>query len=283
MSAAYLQSPIEDEVFVERPPSDVPDQRAYRKKVWRLKKAVHGLSKSPRYWFNTVNDAMIEFGLTQSQTDPCVFTGKDIIVGVWVDDFIYGGTPEAREKFEKFLTKKFVCDTPEDASCFCGIDVGQTDAVVTISQDSYIERLMSQYGICPRKVDSPIQTYLEPAEVCVQVCARTTVPAMSWGTLLGRVSRLLYTTYPGSANRTMRLIMLRRYGLYSTYIDMQASVSRLNGRANLCLKRILTRTGLGARSRPVAALYFTATRRYHGAVNSNVLFRRHRVEARYMH
>ena len=74
VSAAYLQSPIEDNVYVEQPPdpSIPPEER--RKTVWKLNKAMYGLRKSPLYWHKTVQSAMKKFGLTQSDTDPCIYT-----------------------------------------------------------------------------------------------------------------------------------------------------------------------------------------------------------------
>ena len=164
VSAAYLQSPVDDEVYVERPPDPSMPNKERRRRVWRLKKAMYGLRKSPRYWHETVQNAMSEFGLHQSDTDPCVFTNKDLFVGVWVDDFIYGGTPEMREKFEAFLAQKFTLDAPEDVNNFCGIDIDQNGDTVTLRQDRYIQKIMTQFEIEPKDVRAPLAAYLPPAD-----------------------------------------------------------------------------------------------------------------------
>ena len=162
VSAAFLQSPIEDEVYVERPPRYDVDNREYRRKVWKLNKAMYGLRKSPRYWYQTVSKAMQEFGLTPSPSDPCK---EGLLVGIWVDDFLYGGTKGNIVEFEQFLFDRFQCDTPEDAHLFCGITITQElhdgKRRVTLEQTRFIEQLMSDYAVTPAAVESPIQDYLE--------------------------------------------------------------------------------------------------------------------------
>ena len=144
VSAAYLQSPREDNVYVEQP---TPAER--RQMVWKLKKALYGLLKSPLYWHKTVQSAMKKFGLTQSDTDPCIYTHKDLVVGVWVDDFIFGGNPEKQQRFEAFLTTEFTCDAPADVTNFCRIDIDQQDGVLTLRKTRYFDRIMREFNIVP--------------------------------------------------------------------------------------------------------------------------------------
>ena len=69
---------------------------------------------------------MKELGLSQSESDSCVYFMDGLLVGLWVVDFLYGGTDAAVRKFEQYLLDKFGYDQPEDAHHFYGITISQT-------------------------------------------------------------------------------------------------------------------------------------------------------------
>ena len=171
VSAAYLQSPIDEDVYVEAPPPPPTSASRNRKQnpiVWKLNKAMYGLRKSPRYWYETVRKAMTDHGLAQSDTDQCVYSSKDLVVGVWVDDFIYGGSPEAVAAFESYITERFPCDDPSDAESFCGINIEQSHGpsgfTISIHQNDYIQKILRDHDISPRHVATPLITTLEPSK-----------------------------------------------------------------------------------------------------------------------
>ena len=192
ISAAYLQSPIDDDVYVRPPPDPRIDPTLRKNKVWKLKKAMYGLRKSPKYWHTTVTNAMRNFGLQPTSFDPCIFSCQGLIVGVWVDDFIYGGTPEMQQKFEEYLRSTFSCEAPQDAADFCGIDIEQRNGVVTLSQKRYIEKVLKQFDIPPRNVKSPLIRQLLPHDDKVD-------PEIKFRELLGALMFIMIATRPNIA------------------------------------------------------------------------------------
>ena len=57
-----------------------------------LKKCIYGLKQAPRAWYQKFSPVFVEFGLVQSQTDPCLFfrrqQGDLLIVIIFVDDLL---------------------------------------------------------------------------------------------------------------------------------------------------------------------------------------------------
>ena len=73
-----------------------------------------------------------------------VFYDMDgLLVVLWVDDFLYGGTDAAGRKFEQYLLDKSGCDQPEDAHHFCGITISQTlvNGKLQVTMDQGLKRV----------------------------------------------------------------------------------------------------------------------------------------------
>ena len=67
-----------------------------RRVVWRVRKAMLGLRKSPRRWQEHLSGKLKEHGFVQDERDPCLFanTELDICIGVHVDDMLAVGPSE---------------------------------------------------------------------------------------------------------------------------------------------------------------------------------------------
>lgn len=87
---AFLQGDLHKEVYMTQPPSfidkDKPDH------VFRLRKAIYRLKKSPRTWYNALREALIGVVFINSLADFSlfVFTSILLIIYIWtyVDDII---------------------------------------------------------------------------------------------------------------------------------------------------------------------------------------------------
>jgi Reverse transcriptase (RNA-dependent DNA polymerase). len=78
-----------------------------------LKKTLYGLKRSPRHWYETAKQALIDIGLRPCPNAPCIFTGTllpnkpPLYVGIYVDDFIYfSADPDVEHAFETTLPTK---------------------------------------------------------------------------------------------------------------------------------------------------------------------------------
>lgn len=82
-TAAFPQSDLKDEVYVEMP-------RGFREDgyVYKLRKSLYGLRQSPRNFFSHLSTQLQTVGLEPSSADPCLFIGKNCICLTYVDDIL---------------------------------------------------------------------------------------------------------------------------------------------------------------------------------------------------
>jgi hypothetical protein len=72
VKSAFLNGPINEEVYVEQPP-DFEDSE-YPNHVYKLSKVFYGLKQAPGAWFECVRDFLITNGFKVGKADPTLFT-----------------------------------------------------------------------------------------------------------------------------------------------------------------------------------------------------------------
>ena len=70
---AYLNAPINCELYVEQPEGDSVSNKESRKPVGKLKKSLYGLKQSGRNWNNLLHLHLCTDGFKQSDADTCVY------------------------------------------------------------------------------------------------------------------------------------------------------------------------------------------------------------------
>jgi hypothetical protein len=94
VKSAFLNGPINEEVYVEQPPGFKNSE--YPNHVYKLSKALYGLKQAPRAWYECLRDFLITNGFKVGKVDPTLFTktiAKDLFIcQIYVDDIIFGYT-----------------------------------------------------------------------------------------------------------------------------------------------------------------------------------------------
>ena len=62
-------------------------------------KAIYGTIEAASLWYQDASGTLIELGFRMSEEDPCLFIGKGILVGLYVDDFLV--ISKSRDKIER--------------------------------------------------------------------------------------------------------------------------------------------------------------------------------------
>jgi hypothetical protein len=92
VKTAFLNAPIDCELYVEQPQGFEVLGPNNEKLVCKLNKSLYGLKQSGRNWNNLVNECLIQEGFTNSMSDSCVYVkgeGKTkIFLLLWVDDIL---------------------------------------------------------------------------------------------------------------------------------------------------------------------------------------------------
>ena len=94
VKSAFLNGELEEEVYMDQPPGF--ENLNLEDFVYILFKALYGLKQSPRTWYDTLSEFLIENGFSRGVVDKTLFykLHKDslILVQVYVDDIIFGST-----------------------------------------------------------------------------------------------------------------------------------------------------------------------------------------------
>ena len=81
VKSAFLNSYINEEVYVEQPPGFEDDKMSDH--VYELKKALYGLKQAPRAWYERLRDFLLSKGFMMGKVDTTLFInkiGKDLFV-----------------------------------------------------------------------------------------------------------------------------------------------------------------------------------------------------------
>ena len=91
IKSAFLNGPIQEEVYVEQPPG-FEDQKKPQH-VYKLQKALYGLKQAPRAWYECLKEFLIKNGFQIGKAHSTLFTRKlnnDLFVcQIYVDDIIF--------------------------------------------------------------------------------------------------------------------------------------------------------------------------------------------------
>ena len=148
-TAAFVQAPITEEVYVE-PPRGFP---LVGNKVLKLCRCLYGLKQAPRNWFNHLKTQLKKCDLKQSNLDPCLFLGKDVICLVYVDDCLLYAPKE--EYIDSLLNKlKVDCEldlnVEDNVAGFLGVLVKRhEDGTLELTQSGLIDRILKTLGLDP--------------------------------------------------------------------------------------------------------------------------------------
>ena len=155
IKSAFLQGDgIVRDVFI-KPPKEA---RALENTIWKLRKVVYGLNDASRNWYLTVREKLLSLGCIQSSIDKALFTWKDPsgdLAGMFimhVDDFLYAGSHSFQQVIEKLSNIFKVGSKGADVFRYIGLDVKETDAGTTVSQDFYISTLVEIHITSSRKM-----------------------------------------------------------------------------------------------------------------------------------
>jgi hypothetical protein len=110
VKSAFLNGPIKEDIYVEQPPGF--EDSEYPSHVYKLSKALYGLKRAPRAWYECLRDFLITNGFKVGKDDPTLFTKnfiKDLFIcQIYIDDIIFGSTNKSTcEEFSRIMIQKF--------------------------------------------------------------------------------------------------------------------------------------------------------------------------------
>jgi hypothetical protein len=146
---AYPQADLDIDMFMELPLGvDLPPNFDRRLYVLKLHKNLYGLKQAGHNWHVKLKDGLLDLGFKPCLTDPCVFTKRDLIVLVFVDDCLIFSRDKAKVDgfIDQLRAKNFDLTDEGDIQQYLGIDVKhRDDGTIELRQPFLIENLIKDF------------------------------------------------------------------------------------------------------------------------------------------
>jgi hypothetical protein len=146
---AFVNAEMDEEVYTTCPPG-----YGQSGKVWRLLKALYGLRKSPKLWFNELASFLKDLGFQYCPDEPCILINNEtqLILFLYVDDLLIIAQPEYLQRVNKFkaaVHSKYEIKDLGEAISFLNIRIIRDIKAkkLWICQDGYIDKLRVKFGI----------------------------------------------------------------------------------------------------------------------------------------
>jgi hypothetical protein len=150
VKTAFLNSPIDTEVYMEQPEGFEDSDHPADEWVCKLNRAIYGLKQAPRAWYITLAKFLISQGLKPCDADRSVFYNKDVIVAVYVDDLLLFGFDKRKiQNLKKALSERFEMEDLGACSWYLGIDIqrDRSQRIITLNQKTYIEKILRRFDL----------------------------------------------------------------------------------------------------------------------------------------
>lgn len=119
--------------------------------VCRLRKALYGLKQAPRAWYSRLDNYLQNQGFKRGTTDSKLYikseNDKLLIVVVYVDDIIFGGSDKMCKFFSMNMQQEFEMSMLRELSFFLGLQIEKKNKGIFISQGKYIKEMLKKFGM----------------------------------------------------------------------------------------------------------------------------------------
>lgn len=164
VKTAFLNAdlPIEEQIYMELPPGYTPDDPNAASLL--LLKSLYGLKQAPLLWNKDLHRTIIELlpvKLVKSDCDECLYVGKDLIIGVYVDDFlIFSPSMDIIKRTKAALMNKYSIKDMGEAHGFLGLRIvrDRSKRQLFIDQEEYCKAILARFGyndVTPRLTPLP--------------------------------------------------------------------------------------------------------------------------------
>ncbi|WVZ63535.1 hypothetical protein U9M48_013159 [Paspalum notatum var. saurae] len=126
VKSVFLNGFIEEEVYVRQPPGF--ESARFPDRVYKLRKALYGLKQAPRAWYARLKSFLLKSGFVMGSVDKTLFLlshcGDTLIVQIYVDDIIFGGSSHALvSSFAEQMSREFEMSLMGELQFFLGLKI----------------------------------------------------------------------------------------------------------------------------------------------------------------
>ncbi|WVZ58723.1 LOW QUALITY PROTEIN: hypothetical protein U9M48_008963 [Paspalum notatum var. saurae] len=148
--SAFLNGFIEEEVYV-RQPSGFESAR-FPDRVYKLRKALYGLKQAPKAWYARLKSFLLKSGFVMGSVDKTLFLlsrgGDTLIVQIYVDDIIFGGSSHALvSSFVEQMSREFEMSLMGELQFFLGLQIKQGPEGTFVHQAKYTRDILKKFDM----------------------------------------------------------------------------------------------------------------------------------------
>ena len=217
MKAAYLQAPLNHDVYVQ----DINEKG--ETEYWKLHKALYGLKQAGHEWYNTMRNIMVTTAnLKQSIGDPgCFYKNTGLILSTHVDDMIaIAQTEEELDNLERAIESQVELDKLGIPKKLLGMELTWEEDSVKLTQKTAIGNLAKEFGIVPTEIPSK-SLPLNPEMFKEPTSEEDLTPLQEYQSLVGS---LLYIARHTRPEISIHVNLLGRRTSKASHNNMQAAL-----------------------------------------------------------
>jgi hypothetical protein len=189
---AFITADIgeDDDVYVQLPKNIGPDGPNGEPPIWKLKKTLYGLNRSPLAFYTDLTKFLLEHGYTRSTNDNCLFykhnptTGDRIFFCIHVDDFaIAASSQHLIDELCTALKTKYILSESDNLETFLGVHIVKEEGHLYLSQPGHIQKMCVEAGLTAetKPMYTPMRTdFNDPEQDDAELCDKS-----KFQTLLG--------------------------------------------------------------------------------------------------
>ncbi|WVZ71106.1 hypothetical protein U9M48_019727 [Paspalum notatum var. saurae] len=133
-------------------------------RVYKLRKALYGLKQAPRAWYARLKSFLLKSGFVMGSVDKTLFLlsrgGDTLIVQIYVDDIIFGGSSHALvSSFAEQMSREFEMSLMGELQFFLRLQIKQGPEGTFVHQAKYTRDILKKFDMGDSKpMTTPMST-----------------------------------------------------------------------------------------------------------------------------
>ena len=216
VSAAFLNAPITEEVYIELPEGIANVDADGRPLVGRLRKALYGTAQGSRSWYQEADSKFLAAGFARCEADPCVYhkdfgDGTSAVIAAWVDDFVVTAPAARMAEAKAPITGNYKHTDYGPATSVLGfrLEYDMAAGVLRLDQETYAKSVLERFGMLDSKpVGTPLianQDLVRDPDVGAGEYALDAAETTQYRALVGSLNYLAVVSRPDLAFAVSRL------------------------------------------------------------------------------